>query len=194
MSGNRSAYWTLSHSSDASARKIADRHYNRQKIGSQRFLPPGRCVTLLSRDGQALWVTSWPYAIYVRHAWAGAWINSLFRNESSVLSSVLIRDALAVTRSIWPNPPSLGLVTFIDTEKTKRKRDPGRCYIRAGFSPAYCPMHAYLDLILPECAACQSRTKAGLVAVQMMPQEIPDGILPARSAIARKITRPIISE
>lgn len=189
MTNERSRYWTLSHSSDAEARKIADRHYNRQKIGSQRFVPPGRCVTLLSRDGRALWVTSWPYAAYVRHAWAGAWINSLFRNESDALSSLMIAEALAVTRSIWPKIPDLGCVTFIDTGKTRRKRDPGRCYLRAGFQPAYCPIHAYLDLILPNCAACQSRTKAGLVAVQMMPSDVPEPILPSNTRPSRRVVR-----
>lgn len=36
--------WALSHRADARALPIADRHYNRQKIGSPQFVPPGRCV------------------------------------------------------------------------------------------------------------------------------------------------------
>lgn len=125
--------WTRSNRFDPLALPLADRHYNRRKIGSPQFVPPGRNVVLLSVDRQALWVTSWPFAQYVRHAWPGAWVNSLFRNEGAGLSSDLIRQAVAATRSIWPDPPSLGLVTFVNAAKTRKKRDPGRCYRRAGF-------------------------------------------------------------
>ena len=38
--------WSLSNRADPFARDIADRHYNRQKIGSPQFVPPGRCVVL----------------------------------------------------------------------------------------------------------------------------------------------------
>ena len=61
----------------------------------------------------------------------------------------------------------------MDAGKTRRKRDPGRCYLRAGFQPAYCPKHAFLDLILVDCAACQSMTEGGLVAVQLLPVDMP---------------------
>ena len=126
--------WERSNRCDVEALPLADRHYNRQKIGSPQFVPPGRCVVLLARDRKALWVTSWPFAEYVRHAWTGAWVNSLFRNEGAGLSSELIREAIAATLSVWPEPPELGVITFVDADKTRRKRDPGRCYRKAGFS------------------------------------------------------------
>ena len=119
------AWWEPSHRADPMACRIADRHYNRQKIGSPQFVPPGRCVVLRHAD-DALWTTSWPYAEFVRHAWPGAWVNSLFRNESDRLSSELICEAVAATRSVWI-PPEQGIVTFVDAAKTHRKRDPGRC-------------------------------------------------------------------
>lgn len=147
--------WRLAHRFHERARVIADRHYNRQKIGSPQFVPPGRCVVLLEEEGgEALWVTSWPFAEYVRHAWAGAWVNSLFRNESRWLSSMLIRDAIAVTRGIW-EPPPLGIVTFVDASKVKRKRDPGYCYLKAGFENV-------------------GKTQGGLVALQMLPAAMPE--------------------
>ena len=155
--------WYLSHRADPRALPLADRHYSRQKIGSPQFVPPGRCQVFLTKDADALWVTSWPFAEYVKHAWAGAWINSFFRNESTELSSELIREALAATRALW-DPPPLGLVTFIDPKKVRKKRDFGRCYLRAGFRPASCPLH---EAVVDGCAACRSRTKAGLVAVQI---------------------------
>ena len=61
--------WILSHRANPVAREIADRHYNRQKIGAPQFVPPGRCVVL--RAHRALWVTSWPFREYVKHAWGG---------------------------------------------------------------------------------------------------------------------------
>jgi hypothetical protein len=151
--------WCMSDRADPAALILADRHYNRQKIGTPQFVPPGRCLVLLSACGKALWVTSWPFAEYVKHAWAGAWVNSLFRNEGAGLSSELIREAIAATRSFWADVPDLGMVTFVDAGKTRRKRDPGRCYRKAGFTHV-------------------GETKGGLVALQMQPAAMPEPMLP----------------
>jgi hypothetical protein len=125
--------WRLSHRCDPRARDLADRHYNRQSVGADNFVPPGRCLVLWTPG--AFWVTSWPFAEYVRHAWAGAWMCSAFRNERPdlYLSSELIREAVAATRARYGDPPALGMVTFVDRDKTRPKRDPGRCYRKAGF-------------------------------------------------------------
>lgn len=153
--------WCESWRADARALPLADRHYNRQSIGSPQFVPPGRCVVLLTADARALWVTSWPFAEYVQHAWAGAWVCSMFRNESALLSSTLISAAVACTRAAFGEPPALGMITFVDPDKTRRKRDPGRCFRRAGFVDADPP-----------------RTKGGLVALQLTPDRMP----PAQAA------------
>lgn len=148
--------WHLSWRADPRALPLADRHYNRQKIGAPQFVPPGSCVVLLTAEADALWVTSAPIAEYVQHAWAGAWVCSLFRNEGPVLSSELIRQAVAATRARLGAPPRvLGMVTFVDPAQTRRKRDPGRCFRRAGFRPV-------------------GFTKGGLVALQILPAEMPD--------------------
>lgn len=146
--------WSLSWRADPRARALADRHYNRQAIGAAQFVPPGRCVVLTTPVADALWITSWPIAEYVQHAWAGAWMCSCFRNESDHLSSELITEAVAATLAIWPDPPPLGMVTFVDAEKTRRKRDPGRCYRRAGFEHV-------------------GFTQAGLFALQLLPERMP---------------------
>jgi len=81
-----------------------------------------------------LWVSRWPFPEYVDHAWGDSWECSLFRNEGAGLASDLIRSAVAVTAWKWPGgAPTLGMITFVDASKIKRKRDPGRCFIRAGF-------------------------------------------------------------
>lgn len=129
--------WAMSNRADPAAGKIADRHYNRQKIGARQFVPPGRCVVLMDRSVPALWVTSWPFPEYVQHQWAGAWVNSLFRSEGPGIASVMIREAIAATRAVW-NPPPLGIITFVDPTKVKGttvrgKRVFGYSYWRAGF-------------------------------------------------------------
>ena len=148
-----SEWWQPSNRFDPRACRIADRHYNRRKIGSPQFVPPGRCL-VLRHDDDALWVTSWPFAEYVKHSWGGAWVNSLFRNESERLSSDLIREAVQSTVDRWPDVPELGMVSFIDTRKTRKKRDPGRCYRKAGWE------HVGL-------------TKGGLVVMQLTPDKMP---------------------
>jgi hypothetical protein len=140
----------LSHRFDRTILSLANRHYNRQRPDSPQFVPPGRCLVLKTADRSALWVTSWPFAEYVRHAWPGAWVNSPFRNEGPLLSSDLIRWAVAHTRHAWPQVPELGMVTFVDPEKTEPKEVPGWCYRRAGWSHV-------------------GFTKAGLYAFQQMP-------------------------
>lgn len=103
-----------------------------------------------------MWVTSWPFAEYVKHQWAGAFLCSLFRNESEHLSSELIRQAVAATIWKWPEVPPLGMVTFVDAGKVKQKRDPGYCYLMAGFH---------------KVGTTKDR---GLVALQLMPDEFPE--------------------
>lgn len=157
--------WHLSHRADRLSRMVADRHYSRQKIGTPQFVPPGRCLVLYAETetGCAYWVTSWPFAQYVKHAWGGAWICSAFRNEGASLSSTLIRQAVAASRWYWGQPPELGMVTFADPDKIRngrsRGRQIGRCFILAGFKPC-------------------GETKLGLPAFQLLPQDMPEAAEP----------------
>lgn len=135
-------HWYLSHRFDPRANLLAKRHYTCQTPDSDQFVPPGSCLVLLTAQADALWVTSAPKAEFTHHAWAGAWVCSLFRNESSLLSSMLIREAVAVTRWYYElvlgeTVPSLGFVTFVDAPKLRaspKKRAPGYCYEKAGWT------------------------------------------------------------
>jgi hypothetical protein len=144
--------WKVSHRFDEPSRLIADRHYNRQKPGTPQFVPPGRCLVLRTVCGRALWVTSWPFAEFTKHAWAGAWMCSAFRNEGAGLSSSLIREAVAATVWKYGAPPPEGFVTFVDRDKTRPKRNPGYCYLMAGWKPC-------------------GRTKGGLHALRLAPED-----------------------
>ena len=152
--------WIRVTRADRQAAGLADRHYSRQSIGSIQFVPLGRCLVLLTHGASALWVTSWPRASFVKHTWAGAWMCSLFRNEdpSRYLSSKLIRDAVAAARAHFGKPPKLGMVTFVDAQRVRQKRDPGRCFRKAGFRPV-------------------GYTKGGLLALQLVPTEMPSAAL-----------------
>jgi hypothetical protein len=82
--------------------------------------------------------------------------DAAYRHERQdlYLSSDLIREGVAATLALWPEPPALGMVTMIDPSKTRRKRDPGRCYRRAGFVPC-------------------GYTKGGLLVLQLTPDAMP---------------------
>lgn len=88
----------------------------------------------------------------------------MFRNEGEAVASDLIREAVAVTRWRWPLVPDLGMVTFIDRSAVKptrvRSRDVwGWTYLRAGFKAV-------------------GETKGGLLAMQMLPHEMPEAAEP----------------
>jgi hypothetical protein len=148
---------------------MADRHYSRQKPGAPQFVKPGSCLVLKhvneAGDVDALWVTSAPIADYVQHEWAGAWECSLFRNESGLRASDLIRDAVAATLWRYGEPPVLGMVTFIDTDKTRPIAVPGYSYRRARFRHV-------------------GETKGGLLAFQLMPARMPEPEAPAGAQLA----------
>lgn len=156
-------YWRLSYRADIAALPLANRHYSRQKPETGQFVAPGRCVVLTGLGADALWVSLWQK--HVDHAWKDAWVCSLFRNESDVLSSALIRQAVAATRFGWPVVPAQGMVTFVDAARVRRKRDPGRCFLRAGFEPC-------------------GTTKGGLLAFQMPPDAMPEAEAPVGGQLA----------
>lgn len=156
--------WHLSHRFDPRALALADRHYSRQKPGTPQFVRPGRCLVLLTECQRALWVSSWQLPEYDHCAWPGAWNCTLFRNEGAGLSSELITEAEQATRAFWGAPPSRGFITFIDAEKTRRKRDPGRCYRRAGWRQI-------------------GITKSGLIALQHRADEIPEPARPGQMTV-----------
>lgn len=137
---------------------MADRHYNRQKVGSPQFVPPGRCLVLKAPG--ALWVTSWPFPEYVKHAWKGAFINSLFRKECDGEASEFIRQACAATRAEWPELPRQGMVSFIDPNEVKPRKVRGRLCIALSYFEAGFVHVGY--------------TKAGLWVMQLTPDKFPD--------------------
>lgn len=125
--------WHQISKQDPRARMLADRHYSRQAPGARCFTGPGKSLALLTDCGRAVWAV-------VENLDANGvmrWRCTIFRNEGAGLSSVLIREATDRTFAFWRKHygrlPALPLRTEVDPGKTRTKRDPGRCFIRAGW-------------------------------------------------------------
>ncbi len=146
--------WRPSWRADPRGAALADRHYTRRRVGSKQFVPPGRCLVLITPCARAVWVTHFPFRRYVKHRWAGAWICSLFRNEGAGLSSALIRSAVRETIEHYGEIPWRGMVTFVAAEKV-RSANPGYCFKLAGFRNV------------------GARKDAGHVALQLHPSRMP---------------------
>ena len=82
-----------------------------------------------------------------------------FRNESKILSSELILDALKCTVWKYPDIPELGMITFVNADKVKPKKHFGYCYRMAGFEEV-------------------GKTKGGLIALQLSPDKFPAAMKP----------------
>lgn len=115
--------------------------------------------------GKAFWITSWPFAEFVKHAWAGAWVCSAFRNEGAGIASAMISEAVAATLAFYGEAPSLGMITFVDRRKViptivHGEKVFGWTFRKCGFVDA-------------------GETKGGLLALQLLPAVMP----PPRAAI-----------
>lgn len=131
--------WHQVRRDDPRARALADRHYSRQTVGAKDFMASGITLVLLTDDDRAVWgcIENLDPVGNVR------WRCSIFRNEGAGLSSELVLEATRRTVEFWER--SVGgfpvgrdeklvwLTTEIDPEKTRRKRDPGRCFRKAGW-------------------------------------------------------------
>lgn len=134
--------WSKVDHCDPRAVDLADRHYSRQTPGSYQFTPPGEKLVLWHDCGgcQAVW------AVVHNHGPMGSgmrWRCTLFRREAGRFSceartSDLVRAATDLTRAHWVAPrymaPFVPLQTEVDPALTRRKRDPGRCFRRAGWT------------------------------------------------------------
>lgn len=124
-------------------RELADRHYSRETPGAVGYVPPGErfllehCgVNLGGAPALAIWAVC-------RNRFRGQWRfrNSIFRNETTTLSSELIREAVVTSAEVWTRRylrlPEEPLTTEIDIEATRARRGkksmPGECYRRAGW-------------------------------------------------------------
>lgn len=124
--GREEAVWMVSHDANPIGRKLADRHYSRKTEGAKFFCGPGEKLVLMTPDHKALFV--WRKNKYRWDEQKGIEC-SLFRNESAVLSSALIEEAVRMAREKWPGAR---LFTYVNPEEVK-SFDPGYCFKCAGW-------------------------------------------------------------
>lgn len=125
-----SEHWALSLTrSDARVLEMYERHYsaNPVKNGKRKEIgPPGHYIALMTASLDALFV--WSRERYRRDGQTG--INcTVFRNESNVLSSILIQEAMQIA---WKRWPGIRLFTFVNGQKI-RSVNPGYCFKVAGW-------------------------------------------------------------
>ena len=113
---------------------LADRHYNRRKVGSPQFMPPGQTIVLLTADNAALfgWWRPDPASGIPSINGLDGWTCTIFRNEGPVLSSVLILDAERAIAEFGYDCGPDGLLTYV-WDKRIRSTNPGSCFKHAGW-------------------------------------------------------------
>lgn len=130
------SYWREVSKCDAEARQIARPHYSRAKPDSAELGPPGQKIVLVGNDGQQLWGSHRP-APWVKEVKRMDGFDGhscfIFRRAGGPLASDTIREAVALTVEKWGAAP---FITYVAIDKVRRKRDPGRCFIKAGFHKA----------------------------------------------------------
>lgn len=137
-------YWAETHKGDKDCRLLADCHYSRQTPGHPMFCRPG--YNLVLKAPRAVWVwfrPKWESGIKgtERKDKLRAIECTLFRNESPILSSVLILEATLLwlprweraQDTDWPDGAITGIKSSATAARRSRKSPPGKCYLAAGW-------------------------------------------------------------
>lgn len=123
--------WYLTKDGDKSCLELYERHYSayRYKDGRQRFqfVGPGFSIVLRTARADAFFV--WRDYIDDTIPKQDGIECAVFRNETQITSSKLIRQADAIANHCWPGQRHY---TKVDPEKVGSGY-PGWCFIRAGW-------------------------------------------------------------
>lgn len=116
------------------ARALYERHYSchvyKDGRRPKKFVGPGEYIALTTADEKCLFV--WRKFI---DASGQTGVNcAVFRveGERKEKASEMILAAEQIARKRWPDER---FYTYVDEKKIRRKRDPGRCFRRAGWKP-----------------------------------------------------------
>ncbi len=150
--GERGNYWIPVTKFDPRVVALYNRHYSARplihaaSVRRQRgILSPGESLTLLTVTCDALF--AWRKGIDDCIPPQTGVNCAVFRNESSILSSELVKEADYLAWQKWPGER---LYTYVNVDKVRHKRDPGRCFIKAGWK------------------VC-GKSKGGLVILEILP-------------------------
>ena len=140
-----SEHWFFARDGNPDARSLFDRHYSRRHYRNRQpklFVGPGQKLVLINGDASALFV--WRlFRCDIQPPQTG--VNcAVFRNESAVRSSNLIRQATAVAWQRWPHSR---LWTLVDSRRI-RSTNPGCCFLKAGWSRVGTAKHGKIILAI----------------------------------------------
>lgn len=126
------SYWRVVSKCDRFAAAFAAPHYSIATPLAAELGPPGQKIVLMGEDGKALWGSHRPapWAKLKRMDGFKGHSCFIFRNNGGPQSSGIIREAVAITAIEWNLAP---FITYVAIDKVRRKRDPGRCFRKAGF-------------------------------------------------------------
>lgn len=126
--------WYLTKDGDKSCLALYLRHYSSKKRPAGKrlaqFVGPGEHIVLRTGDGDAVWV--WRQYKDDTYPPQHGVECSLFRNEGSILSSILVRQADAVADLCWPGCRHYTKVN----PRAVRSKNPGFCFMAAGWRRA----------------------------------------------------------
>ena len=130
------SYWREVSKCDRFAICFAAPHYSIATPLAAELGPPGMKIVLFGEDFRALWGSHRP-APWAKRTHGVKRMDKfeghscfIFRNDGGPQSSGIIRQAVAITAMEWNLAP---FITYVAIDKVRRKRDPGRCFIKAGF-------------------------------------------------------------
>ena len=120
------------------------RHYSAKHYRDGRdrklFVGPGEKLVLLTKDNKAVFV----WRKFIDDSGQKGINCSIFRNEGSIKSSLLIQEAVEIARKRWTNER---FYTYVNPKKIKSV-NPGYCFKAAGWN--YC-----------------GKTKGGLIILEL---------------------------
>lgn len=123
--------WWLTKDGDRSCLALYQRHYSARRYKDGRittqFVGPGSPIVLRNADASALFV--WREYLDDTIPKQEGVECATFRNEGQIQSSELIRQADAIADICWPGKRHYTKVN----PKEVRSRNPGYCFIKAGW-------------------------------------------------------------
>ena len=157
----RARYWWLTKDGDVDCLRLYEKHYScyRYADGRKRrlFVGPGEKVVLRTETGDAMFV----WRKFIDDSGQQGINCAVFRNESAIKSSELIRQADEIADCLWPHSRHY---TYVDSERVASK-NPGFCFQRAGWR---------------KCG----RTKGGLLVMERIAADKVDEITTLRAKVA----------
>ena len=122
-------HWWLTKDGDVACMELFRRHYSQRDYADGRtvklFVGPGEKVVLRTDQADAMWV----WRKFIDDSGQTGINCAVFRNESSIRSSDLVRQADEIADCLWPDSRHY---TYVDAKKI-RSKNPGYCFLAAGW-------------------------------------------------------------